>query len=64
MSSTSDFYLARAAECAQQASTTTLDNVRDRFLRSEKAWRGMAEQLLHTERLRQTREATAAEPQL
>lgn len=52
MSNISDFYLARAEDCARDAKDTTLGNVRERCLRAEAAWRGMAEQLLHSERLR------------
>ena len=52
MSVTSDFYLARAAECAKEAEATILDNVRDRYRRSEAAWRAMASRLLHAEGLR------------
>ncbi len=42
MSLTLDFYLARAAESAAEATAATLDNVRERALRSEAAWREMA----------------------
>lgn len=42
MSLTLDFYLARAAESATEADNATLDNVRERALRSEAAWREMA----------------------
>lgn len=59
MSAMSDYYLARAAECATEASGSALTNVRERLLRSEQAWRGMAEQLLRTERLRSARMAKA-----
>jgi len=52
MSTTSDFYLARAAECAAEAQRTALDNVRDRCLRSEAAWRAMAERLRRSEKMR------------
>jgi len=61
MSAMSDHYLARAADCAAEASTSTLANVRDRLLRSEQAWRAMAEQLLRTERLRNARTAGATD---
>ena len=44
MSQTYEFYSARAKECAAEARAATLDNVRDRALRSEKTWRGLAEQ--------------------
>ena len=64
MSVTSDFYLARAAECAREAGETKLDNVRDRCLRSEAAWRTMAERLLRSEasRSRQEAEKTGSAP--
>ncbi len=55
MSVASDFYLARAEDCARDAGDATLANVRERCLRAEAAWRGMAEQLLHSERMRLTR---------
>ena len=44
MSQTYEFYLARAEESAAEAQAAMLDNVRDRALRSEKTWRGLAEQ--------------------
>jgi len=52
LSNTSQFYLARAAESAREARTTSLDNVRARHLESEAVWRAMAARLLHGERLR------------
>lgn len=52
MSLTSDFYLARAAECANAAQTSGLDNVKERYLRSEDAWLTMARRLLRSETLR------------
>lgn len=55
MSAASDFYLVRAEACATEAGDATLANVRERCLRAEAAWRGMAEQLLHSERLRTVR---------
>ncbi|SFR96012.1 hypothetical protein [Sphingomonas jatrophae] len=45
MSTTSDFYTAQADACARDAAAATLGNVRDRCLRSEAAWRTMAERL-------------------
>jgi hypothetical protein len=42
MSAQSDFYLARAAEARASAGAATLDNVRDRWLRSEASWSEMA----------------------
>lgn len=53
MSQTLDLYLARADEAATEASQATLDNVRDRCLRSEAAWRDMADRQTRIERLRQ-----------
>lgn len=40
-----EFLIERAEQAAKEASGALLDNVRDRALRSEKAWRAMAEQL-------------------
>lgn len=57
MSATSDFYLARANECANDAAKTPLDNVRDRFLRAEAAWRVMADRLTQAEDHRAARAA-------
>jgi hypothetical protein len=47
-------YLARAAEARSQADAATLDNVRDRCLRSEAAWSEMAARAERTERMRET----------
>ena len=44
MSQTYEFYNTRAKEAAVEATQATLVNVRERALRSEKVWRGMAEQ--------------------
>ena len=60
MSVTSDFYLARAAECAQAAEAAGLDNVRDRFRRSEAAWLAMAGRLQRGEELRDVAAAEKA----
>lgn len=51
MSNASDFYLARAADCAKDADDAILTNVRERYLRAEATWRGLAEQLLHSDRV-------------
>lgn len=40
-----EFLIERAEQAASEAAGALLDNVRDRALRSEKAWRAMAEQL-------------------
>ncbi|HZV19456.1 MAG TPA: hypothetical protein VFF84_12275 [Sphingobium sp.] len=60
MSVNSDFYLARAADCAREAREATLANVRDRCLRSEAAWRMMAKRLLQTEATKSQQEAEKA----
>lgn len=60
MSVTSDFYLARASECAQAAEAAALDNVRDRFRRSEAAWLAMAGRLQRGEQLRDVAAAEKA----
>lgn len=52
MSIMSDFYLARAAECALEADTTVLGNVRERALRAEAAWLAMAARVERGESLR------------
>jgi len=52
MSVTSEFYLARAAECAREAEATVLANVRERCLRSQEAWLTMANRLRKGEALR------------
>jgi len=44
MSQTFEFYDARAREAATAADEATLDNVRERNLRAEKTWRGLADQ--------------------
>jgi hypothetical protein len=61
MSITSDFYLARAADSAREAAETTLENVRQRNLRSEEVWRSMAERLLKGEQARQAAAASRIE---
>ena len=48
MSQTFEFYDARAREAAAEADAATLDNVRDRNLRAEQTWRGLAEQARKT----------------
>ncbi len=43
MAQTYEFYCERADEAAALAAKATLENVRERELRSEKTWRGLAE---------------------
>ena len=50
-----EFLLARADEAASEAQGAALDNVKQRALRSEKAWRAMAER---TRKIEQEREKT------
>lgn len=57
MSFTREFCDGRAVEAAQAASDAKLDNVRDRELRSEAAWRAMSDRIRHTEEARTAREA-------
>lgn len=56
----SDLYFTRAAECAREAQATNLANVRTRFLRSEAAWRAMADRQLKTENERDRQAAEKA----
>lgn len=60
-----EIYLARAAQARADADAATLDNVRDRCLRSEAAWTEMAARAERTEKMRQTlladKERAAAE---
>lgn len=44
MSQTFEFYEARANEAAAEAEAAALDMVRERALRAEKTWRGLANQ--------------------
>lgn len=55
MSTTSDFYQARAADCLREAEATGLDNVRERFERSAEAWQAMADRITLTEAARADR---------
>ena len=57
MSVTSEFYFARATESAQAARDASLDNVKERCLRAEKAWLAMATRLVDAEN-RKRRDAT------
>ena len=67
MSQNFEFYNARAKEAAAEADAATLQNVRDRALRSETAWREMAARArqmeLDREEARLIREQRQAEAQ-
>lgn len=49
-----EFYIARAEEAASEAEASGLENVRLRALRSEAAWRDMADRAKKVERDRET----------
>jgi hypothetical protein len=53
MSAQHEFYVTRAAEAKADADAATLDNVRDRCLRSEAAWNQMADRAERGERMRE-----------
>ena len=61
MSQTFDFYDARARESAAEADAATLENVRERALRSEKTWRSLADKAQKTEQDRAKAEIERAE---
>ncbi len=52
MSPQLNFYRERAAEAGRDARDAKLDNVRERCLRAEEAWLGMAARVERSERLR------------
>lgn len=47
-----EFYLERAKEARVTARAATLDNVRDRWLRSEASWKEMAARSQRAEKMR------------
>lgn len=53
-------YLAHAAEARTAAAAATLDNVRERFLRSEAAWNEMAARAGRTQKMRAQQAADKA----
>jgi hypothetical protein len=55
-----DLYIQRAAEARADADAAVLDNVRDRCLRAEAAWKAMADRAARTESMRATLEAHKA----
>jgi hypothetical protein len=59
MTKTIELYEARAKEAADEARDATLENVRLRALRSEAAWRGMADRAIAAEAARGRRIADA-----
>ena len=63
MSVSFEFYESRADEAAQEAKEATLLNVKERHLRAEKTWRGLAEQALRVKRDREKAEKLKMERQ-
>lgn len=60
MAQTYEFYCERAEEAAAHAARATLENVRERELRSEKTWRGLAEHARKTIEEREKAEVARA----
>jgi len=60
MSPQHKFYVDRAATAKAEAEAATLDNVRDRCLRSEEAWNQLADRAARTDQ-RRTDAAAAIE---
>ena len=60
MSQTYEFYTARAKEAAADARAATLDNVRDRALRSQATWEALADQARKVARQREKIESDKA----
>jgi hypothetical protein len=60
MAQQEEFYAARAAEAMAEANAATLDNVRDRALRSAAAWEAMASRAAGVSLARETRDAEKA----
>jgi len=58
--SSCEFYLTRAEESARDAAGATLQNVRERALRSEAVWRDMADRAARTSVARAVSEAAKA----
>ncbi len=61
MSQSFEFYQERAEAAAKEASEATLENVRERALRSAAAWRDMADRARETDRERKIADQARAE---
>ena len=59
-----EFYEERANEAAEEARNTPLKNVRERALRSEAAWREMADRALAVKEQRDIKAAEARAPEI
>ncbi len=57
MAQSYEFYIERADAASAAAKKAELDNVRDRELRAEKTWRGLAEQARKTAHEREKADA-------
>jgi hypothetical protein len=64
MATQEEIFLLRAAEAKREADAATLDNVRQRCLRSEAAWLDMAARAARTDRMRAKSEAEKAKAAL
>lgn len=62
MSATSEFYLARVAQCGREADEADLVNVRERWLRARATWQAMADRALKGEADRRQQAANKAFP--
>lgn len=60
MTTTREFYVARAADARADADAASLDNVRERCLRAAAAWEAMADRAARTDRMREESEAKKA----
>jgi hypothetical protein len=60
MTITEQYYRDRAADARRDAEAASLDNVRDRCLRSATAWDQMAARLASTDRMRAETDARKA----
>jgi hypothetical protein len=60
MTSNREFYAERAADARRVADAASLDNVRERWLRSAAAWEAMSARAARTERSRAETEARKA----
>lgn len=61
MAVTLEYTLARAEECTAAAASCDLEMVRDRYLRSAKAWQDMADRMVRIETLRRHAAADSIE---
>ncbi|MEN3792455.1 hypothetical protein [Fulvimarina sp. MAC3] len=55
----SSYYRLRAEECGEQAGSSTLANVREKILTSQKAWQEMADRASEREESARTAHAQA-----